>query len=139
MNKKEIYDFMNQNSVAVISTVEDDKPHARYVWTVKTDEQGILFHTGKMKDLFKQLSNNENAEFCFSNNDRSVQIRVRGKVKPVEDPGIKKELADKRPFLKDIEAKTGSLDFLSVFRMQECQATVWTFESNLKPKDFISL
>jgi len=139
MNKEEIFEFLNQNSIATIATTDGEKPYLRNVWTVKSDKEGILFHTGKMKDLFKQLMNNQNAEMCFLNEDKSVQIRVSGKVRLIEDINVKNDLASKRPFLKDIEKQQGNLDFLAVFLLENCVATVWTMKTNMAPKEMINL
>jgi len=139
MNKEEIFEFLNQNSVATLATTDGEKPYVRNVWTVKSDKEGILFHTGKMRDMFKQLMNNQNVEMCFVNEDKSVQIRVSGKVRLIEDMDLKNEIASQRPFLKEIEKHQGSLDFLAVFLVENCVATVWTMETNLAPKEMINL
>ena len=139
MNRQEIFAFLNQYTVATLATTDGERPYLRYVWTVKSDENGILFHTGKMKDMFKQLMNNPNVEICFVNEDRSIQIRVFGKARMLDDLVIKNELAEKRPFLKDIEKKLGNLDFLSVFLLEQCVATVWTMQTNMMPKEYVNL
>jgi len=40
----------------------------------KADENGIIFHTGTMNDVFKQLNENKKAELCFNSN--GVLIRI---------------------------------------------------------------
>lgn len=139
MNKQEIFKFLNQYTIATVATTDGDKPFLRNVWTVKSDEHGILFHTGKMKDLFIQIMNNQNIEMCFVNEDKSIQIRVSGKAKLIEDINVKNDLVVKRPFLKAIEEKQGGLDFLAVFQLEDGVATVWTMETNLLPKEFVNL
>jgi uncharacterized pyridoxamine 5'-phosphate oxidase family protein len=139
MNLDQIYAFLNENSAAMVATSEDNVPHLRTIWTVKTDKNGVLFHTGKMKEFFQQLIENPRVEMCFTNSDKSIQIRVSGVVRQIEDPALKLELLEKRPFLKDIEQKTGSIDFLSVFLLEKCLASVWTFATNIAPKEYIKL
>jgi len=142
MNKKEIFEFLNTHGVAALATIDGEKPCVRYVWTVKSDEDGILFHTGKHKDLYTQLTANPNVEMCFVNEDKSVQIRVAGTARLLEDPALKQELAEQRPFLKAIARNTGgSLDFLSIFLLEKGTATIWTMESNMnpEPKTYIEL
>ena len=139
MNKQQIFEFLNENAVAALATTDGDKPYVRNVWTVKSDEKGILFHTSKMKDVCAQLMKNQNAEMCFLNQDKSVQVRVSGQVRLIEDMNIKNDIVSKRPFLKEIKKKQGSLDLLAVFLLENCTATVWTMESILEPKDYIKL
>jgi pyridoxamine 5'-phosphate oxidase len=139
MNRDEIFAFLNEHSAAVVATSENNIPHLRTVWTVRSDTSGILFHTGTMKEMYHHLVNNPNVEMCFLNPDKSVQIRVSGIVRQLDDPAIKLELLEKRPFLKDIKGKTGSFDFLSVFLLEKCKAVVWTFATNMNPKTYIDL
>jgi uncharacterized pyridoxamine 5'-phosphate oxidase family protein len=130
---------MNENSSAVVATSEDNIPHLRIIWTVKSDEKGVLFHTGKMKPFYGQLVKNPHVEMCFMNPDKSIQIRVSGLARQLEDESLKQELLEKRTFLKDIERKTGSLDFLSLFMLEKCRAHVWTFATNMAPKEYVEL
>jgi len=139
MNRDEIFAFLNEHSAAVVATSENNIPHLRTVWTVRSDTSGILFHTGAMKEMYHQLVNNPHVEMCFLNPDKSVQIRVSGIVRKLDNTAIKMELLEKRPFLKEIEQKTGSLDFLSVFLLEKCNAVVWTFATNMTPKTYIDL
>lgn len=139
MNREQIFEFLNENSAAVVATSEDNIPHLRTIWTVKSDENGVLFHTGKMKEFYGQLVKNPHVEMCFMNPDKSIQIRVSGLARQFEDNRLKLELLEKRTFLKDIERKTGSLDFLSLFLLEKCQALVWAFATNMAPKEYVDL
>ena len=55
MTKEEIYAFISANPASHVATVEGNKPHVRGILLYRADENGIVFHTGKMKDLHKQL------------------------------------------------------------------------------------
>ena len=87
MNKNEVFDFLNANPVFHLATVEGNKPHVRGMLMYRADENGIIFHTGKMKDLHKQLTKNPNVEIGFNNNsfENLIQIRVSGTVELIED------------------------------------------------------
>ena len=50
----------------------------------------------------------------------------------------KKEIAEKRPFLKPWIEKKG-FDVMPVFRVVDCVACVWTMETNLLPKEYVKL
>lgn len=139
MNRDEIFGFLNEYSSAVVATSENNIPHLRTIWTVRSDANGILFHTGTMKEMYHQLINNPRVEMCFLNPDKSVQIRVSGIARQIDSMATKLELLEKRPFLKDIKEKRGSLDFLSVFLLEKCKAVVWTFATNMAPKTYIDL
>ncbi|MEW6586544.1 MAG: pyridoxamine 5'-phosphate oxidase family protein, partial [Nitrospirota bacterium] len=94
MNRNEIFAFLNANPVFHLATVEGDKPHVRGLLLYRADENGILFHTGKNKDLHKQLSANPNVEMSFNNNkfEELTQIRISGSAELDEDMELKKEI-----------------------------------------------
>lgn len=140
MNKHEIYEMLNTNPVFHLGTVDGDKPHVRGLLLYKADENGIMFHTGKMKDLHKQLTQNPQVEACFHNGnfENLVQIRISGTVELIEDIDLKKEIVQKREFLKPWVDKMG-YDLLAVYNLKNGMVTVWTMETNFAPKEFIEL
>ncbi|RJR18156.1 MAG: pyridoxamine 5'-phosphate oxidase family protein [Nitrospiraceae bacterium] len=140
MNKNEILAFLNANPIFHLATVEGDKPHVRGLLLYRADESGILFHTGKNKDLHKQLSANPNVEMSFNNGkfEGLTQVRISGTVELVEDPDLKKEVVLARDFMKPWVEKWG-YDFLAIYRMKKGSATVWTMGTNFAPKEFIEL
>lgn len=140
MNKNEILSFLNANPMFHLATVEGNKPHVRGLLLYRADEKGIVFHTGKMKDLHKQLTANSHVEMSFNNGkfDDLVQIRVSGVVELVEDMELKKEIVQKREFLKPWVERDG-YDSLAVYRMKNGKAAIWTMKTNFAPKVFIEL
>lgn len=64
--KQEIFEHFNTSPAFHLATVEDGKPHVRGMLLFKADERGVIFHTGKFKDVFRQIQANPNVEICFS-------------------------------------------------------------------------
>jgi pyridoxamine 5'-phosphate oxidase len=120
--------------------VEGDKPHVRGMLLYRADENGILFHTGKTKDLHKQLSADPNVELSFNNGkfDDLVQVRISGTVELVEDMELKKEIVQNRDFLKPWVDQAG-YEPLAVYRMKKGLATIWTMKTNFAPKEFVQI
>ena len=142
MNKQEILEFLNKNQACYLATTDGNKPHVRGMMIYRADDKGIIFHTGSKKDIFKQLQANPQVEFCFNNSSPShenfIQIRVSGIAALEKDVNLKEEIVTNRPFLKPIMEQFGE-DFVSVFRVQNLVATVWTMVTNLTPKEYIKL
>lgn len=140
MNKKEILGFLNANPIFHLATVEGDRPHVRGMLLYRADEDGIVFNTGKIKDLYRQLTRNPQVEMCFSNGifENLIQVRVTGTVEPLEDLELKKEIVQKRDFLKPWVEEVG-YDKLAVFVLKKGMATVWTMATNIEPKEFVKL
>jgi len=142
MDKKEIFELLNRNKVCFLATVEGNKPHARGMMIFRADENGIVFHTGKFKDVYKQIAANPNVELCFNNGDpdfmKYVQVRVSGVAVLDTDAKLREEIIAERAFLKPVMAKLGD-DAVCVFRVKKLVATVWTMAMNLEPKKYIEL
>jgi pyridoxamine 5'-phosphate oxidase len=140
MNRKEIIELINRNPVFHLATVEEGAPRVRGMLAYRADDKGILFHTGTMKDVHRQMMANSAVELCFHDWQANVQVRVRGKAIPVEDQALKEEIVNSpgREFLQPwIEASGYSL--MSVFRVEGCQALAWTMESNFALKELVAL
>ncbi len=136
MTRSEILEFVNKNPMFFLATQDNEQPRVRGLMVVKADENGILFSTGKPKDVFGQLTANPLVELCFYSAEENKQIRISGKVDLVEDLDIKKYVVEKFPFLKAVVEKEG-YDVLAPFYLREGKALVWTMETNLSPKEYI--
>ena len=140
MHKGEVLDLINANPACHLATVEGDVPHTRGIFIYRADENGIVFHTGTMKDLHKQLQTNPKTEWCFNDFQNNIQVRVSGIAGLEDDMELKKEIVENRPFLKDwVESKELGYETLAVYRVRDCVATVWTMETNFAPKSYIEL
>ncbi len=144
MTKEEIFELIYgmQNPIMYVSTSVNNQPHVRAVLLYRADENGIIFHTEKMKELTQQLIENPKAEVCFAAG--KYQIRIEGEFKLIDDDNLKKEIINhpSRKFMKGWIAQQGLdavLDFLRVFRMEHGKAHIWSFEDNFKPKEYTIL
>jgi len=140
MNKTEIFAFLNANPVFHLATIDGDRPRVRGMLLYRADANGILFHTGKMRDLHKQLAENPHVELSFNNGsqDDLIQIRVSGKAELVEDLDLKKEIVRDRDFLKPFVQQAG-YEPLAVYRVRNGIASIWSFRANLAPKELVEL
>ena len=138
MNREQIIEFINKNRVCYLATCEARQPRVRGMLAYKADEDGILFHTGRSKDLCKQIVANPHVELCCFDAGTNVQVRITGKTQIIENLDLKKQIVKDRPFLQPIVEQAG-YDVLVVFRVTDCEAVVWTFATNLDPKRPIRL
>lgn len=144
MTKQEIIEFINQNPVIFLATAEGDQPRVRGMMLYKADESGIVFHSGKMKDVYRQVVNNPKAELCFNDLKKGVQMRVSGELEIVDDNNLKDEICEHptRRFLKAWRESGSLQDFYNtfvVFRLKNGKAVIWTMETNFSPKEYIQL
>jgi len=138
MTKEQVFELMRNNPVFALATAENNIPHVRMMMLYRADENGILFNTGENKDLHTQLQANPEVELCFFDTNEVKHIRVTGSVEMVEDPSLKREIGNDYQFLKKWVDSAG-YDVLVVYRLKRGKATMWTMETNFKPKEYIQL
>lgn len=138
MTGAEILEFINRNQFCFLATTEDGAPRVRGMAFYRADENGIIFHTGTMKDLYRQIAANPSVEVCFFSPQEGIQVRVRGTAEIFDDMDLKREIVEKRAWLKPWIEERG-YEMLGVFRMTGCLASTWTFETNFEPKSWVKL
>lgn len=144
MDKKEILKLMNSNPAFFLATTEGNQPRVRGMLLYKADESGIIFHTGTMKDVYKQIVNNKKVELCFNDFKEGIQVRVAGDLEIVNDNDLKDEICQhpSRSFLKPWRESGELEDFyntFAVFILKNGIASTWTMENNFAPKEEIKL
>ena len=138
MNRNEIIELINANPTFCLASSENDIPHVRIITLVRADENGIIFSTGKRKDVYNQLVLNPQVEMHFWISDIGTQIRIIGAAKQIDDLQIKKLVVEKFTFLKHWVEKEG-YEQLALFTLENAKAFVWTQEAEFKPKEYIKL
>lgn len=138
MTRKEILEFVSQNPVFSLATTDADKPRTRMMMLFRADENGIIFSTGRDKDVNHQLQKNPAVEMCFYNHRRGLQVRIEGTVEMVDDLQLRKQIVDEFTFLKPWVEQQG-YDILVPYRLRNARATAWTMETNAQPKTYTQL
>lgn len=144
MQKEQIYELMNNNVGFALATIEGDQPRVRHMMLYKASDDGILFHTSAVKDVYKQIAAHPTVELCFYDAVNNIQVRVNGMLEIVEDNDLKEEISSHptRAFLQPWKQSIPLADFyhtFKVFRMKAGKAVVWTMETNMAPKNIIQL
>lgn len=138
MNAAEILEFIRKNPHCALATVEAGEPRVRMVMILRADQRGILFNTGVVKDLHRQIEATPAAELCFFDAESRTQVRVRGRFAPQRDAETHALVLEKLPFLKPM-VETQGTGILAPYLLKQGLATVWTMATNLAPKSFVKL
>jgi len=144
MNQKEIFQTITDNPVFHLATIEGDQPRCRGMFLYKADEDGIVFHTGAFKDVYKQIDTNPKVELCFNDLQKAIQIRVSGKLEEIKDNDFKDEIYNHptRQFLKKWRESGPLENFYNEFKvysLKNGKAVIWTMDTNFAPKEEIAL
>jgi uncharacterized pyridoxamine 5'-phosphate oxidase family protein len=138
MTREEILEFIEENPVAWIATVEDGRPHVRALRAFRVREDGPLFQISTPKDVYRQLAASPDVEVCFNDQARGIQVRVAGKVRFVEDEAVLDEVLVERAFLQSLVERDGR-DAVKLFVISDAMAYPWTRENNFVPKEWVKL
>ena len=138
MDKEFILRFLTENPIFHLANVHNGKPHVRALLLYYANEKGIIFHTSKSKDLYKQLIVNPEVELCFIDNDGDMQVRISGMVEFIEDESLKKEIVEKRDRLQPWILQHG-LKMFAVMRLINGIAQIWEPELTFLPKRYVRL
>jgi uncharacterized pyridoxamine 5'-phosphate oxidase family protein len=134
MNKKGILEFITQNPIGNLATIDGKAARVRCMDTFRADENGLIFYTDKAKDVCQQMVKTPEVEVCYF--AKGIMVRVRGKAELVEDLKLKKEIVAARPFYGEMTEE--DYQAMAVFRLKG-QATSWTMQEGDGPAKFIDL
>ncbi len=138
MNPEMIYQFASANPHCFLATCDNNQPRVRGIHLYRADQYGLIFHTGKPKPLYKQLTGNRQVEFCFVQLNPLIQVRIWGKVEESNDTALKEEIVGQRPYLKPL-VEAGGLDGLAVFTLRLGFGSSWSMENIMKPTEPVAL
>ncbi|HEY1406815.1 MAG TPA: pyridoxamine 5'-phosphate oxidase family protein, partial [Spirochaetota bacterium] len=75
----ELLRVIRENPGMQLATVDGDgQPHTRGMFMYAADADGIVFHTGDFKRLYRELKTSPRVEMSFYDKNAFMQIRVRG-------------------------------------------------------------
>jgi uncharacterized pyridoxamine 5'-phosphate oxidase family protein len=128
-----ILSFLNAHPIFFLATSVENQPRVRVMRLYRADRNGIIFNTSSAKSLHRQLQDNPFVELCFYDHEEGVQVRIRGKALPVDDPRVRNEMAQTAPALAPvIHAQVP--DRLAIYRISQGTARVWKTDDDFIPK-----
>ena len=145
MTKTEIFEFLSGCPCFYLATCDAGEPRVRAIMLYRADENGIIFHTGPFKEVYRQIGQNAHVQLCFHDMAKGLQVRVRGALENVSAQALKEEIANhpSRGFMQAWKANCKSEEefygMFDVFRLKNGIANVWTFQTNFAPKEDIML
>ena len=100
MTKHEVFAFIAENPVFFIATCLGGTPYVRAMMLYRADDEGIVFNTGRNKQVREQLDANPEVEMCFYSGREQTQVRIKGRVENVKDMPLRREVAMRNPGLR---------------------------------------
>ena len=128
----EIRDFIKESGMFFIATIDNNKPKVRPFGVIEIYEDHLYIQTGKKKDVFKQIMDNNNVELCAFNNGK--WIRVSGKLILDDRVEVKKYMLDQNPELRTMYNEND--DNTAVLYFENGIATIYSFTNEPKVIEF---
>lgn len=120
---KEVQEFLKECGVYYLATVEGDQPRVRPFGTAEIFEEHLYIQTGKKKDVFKQITENNNVELsCFKD---GRWLRISGKLVLDDRVEAKKYMLDQNPNLRSMYNELD--DNTAVLYFEDAVATFYSF------------
>ncbi len=129
MTINDVLDFVCENPVCFLATMDGDQPRVRGFVTVLFDDGKLYFTTGAVKSVYRQLMTNPKVELCCCTPDYQRTLRVAGALEVVDDRTKKQKLIEERDYLKGLSADDPVFVLL---RMPHGKARFWTMADNMK-------
>ena len=136
--KQDIFEYVNKNPMSSVATVDGNVPRVRIMMLFRADENGVIFFTTTLKDIYKQLQANPAVEMCFCNPQEFSQVRIEGEAEILDDLELKKEIVERLEFLKPLVESKG-YEVIICYKLKNAKGLYWTMESNFEPKEYIQL
>lgn len=125
---KEVQEFLKEAGVYYLATISDNKPKVRPFGTAEIFDNHLYIQTGKSKDVYKQIENNNNVEVCAFKDGK--WIRISGKLILDDRLEAKKDMLDKNPNLRNMYNEND--DNTAVLYFEDATATIYSFTEDPK-------
>jgi len=136
--KDQIVAFIKNQPICFLATIDKQQPRVRAMLLHRIDDAGLIFQIYTNREMKSQLTEGNAVELCFFNAAEYSQVRVRGVVKYFKDEAILNEIINAREPLRKWVAQNGTAGVL-LFRVTNCQATLWTKATNFDQKKWAAL
>ena len=97
MNK--VISFLKDCGVFFVSTINKSNPATRPFGAVMMNNNKLYLSTGRTKDVYNQINENENIQIVALKNGTRDWIRIDGKAKETNDLNLKQEMLKECPIL----------------------------------------
>jgi uncharacterized pyridoxamine 5'-phosphate oxidase family protein len=97
---EEVYEFLKKCGAYFIATIDGDQPRVRPFNTLLIFENKLYIHTGKVKNVGKQIMKNPKIEICAMTDGKWVRVEAVAVEDDRTEPGQK--MLDAYPILKSM-------------------------------------
>ena len=125
---EEVQKFLKECGVYYLATVDNGEPRVRPFGTAEIFDGHLYIQTGKKKEVFKQIKENNKVELCGFKDGK--WIRVSGNLLVDDRIEAKKDMLDKNPQLRGMYDEND--DNTAVLYFENGKATISSFTEEPK-------
>ena len=101
-NMEEVQNYLKECGTFFIATVDGDQPHVRAFGVSEIIDGRLYIMTGKVKDVYKQMTKNGKFEICALKPSCSEWMRLSGVLVNDETLSVKEEFLNRNESLKSM-------------------------------------
>ncbi len=101
-NMEEVQNYLKECGTFFIATVDGDQPHVRAFGVSEIIDGRLYIMTGKVKDVYKQMTKNGRLEICALKPSGSEWMRLSGILVNDETLTVKEEFLNRNEGLKSM-------------------------------------
>ncbi len=101
-NMEEVQNYLKECGTFFIATVDGDQPHVRAFGVSEIIDGRLYIMTGKVKDVYKQMTKNGKFEICALKPSGSEWMRLSGVLVNDETLTVKEEFLNRNEGLKSM-------------------------------------
>ncbi len=120
------FELLKANRVFYVGTTDGTKGRVRPFAFIMKRNDTIYFCTGKMKDVYKQMSQYPDIEICSMGLD-NTWLRIRGRIAFDDSRDAKSQAIAEAPNLKNMYKKGPDDETFVTFYFTEATATLYSF------------
>jgi len=121
----EVYEYLKKCGTYYLATEDGDQPRVRPFGTIDLFEDKLYIQTGKVKDVSKQIQNNNKVEVCAFDAAAGSWIRVAGELVRDDRVEAKEHMLDQYHHLKNMYSAQD--DNTEVLYFKNAIATISSF------------
>lgn len=124
-NLIEVQAFLTACRIFYLATTEGDQPHVRPFGVAEIINSRLYIMTGKVKDVYKQITANSKFELCGVKLSGTEWIRITGRLVNDDSVSVKKEILKRNPSLESMYSATD--DNMAVLFIADGEARFFSF------------
>jgi len=124
----DVYNFLKNNSTAVLATSYRSLPYASAIYYALDDKMNFYFATKMNTDKYLNLKTNNNVAVVVGFGSKHISVQVRGQATIIKDPKLKNKILNE---ISSILIKNKNIENWPIKKIENLQAKKKAFNEEI--------